>query len=188
MYGNVGTIYHREINEGLSDKVTGTWKKTGSGPGFKRQRIAQEEEVASARGLEWEKARYVCKAHRILVWLERSWVGLKEVVEEQGTDRRLGHGSSDRGRKVRSCRAMRITAKSLNFSLQWNGKPLANFEWRTDMEWWTLKESPWKLCRKESVGQPRWIQAKVRKQLQGSCQEMWVLDEQIGGGRWEVHW
>lgn len=24
---------------------------------------------------------------------------------------------------------------------------------------------------------------RVRKQLQGSCQEMWVLDERIGGGR-----
>lgn len=72
MYGNVGTIYHREISEGLSDKVTGTWKKTGSGPGFIRQRIAQEE-VASAQGLERRLGAFVKLIGHWCGWNGAGW-------------------------------------------------------------------------------------------------------------------
>lgn len=78
------------------------------------------------------------------------------------------------------CRAMRIAVRSLGFSSEWNGKPLADFEWPDlGLKGGTLEARLRIVCRaaKLSGGSSK----RVRKQLWWLCHETKEL-------RWEKRW
>lgn len=102
-----------------------------------------------------------------------------------------------RRERRRSCRAMRTTVKSFSFSSEWNGKPLADFEWPDlGLKRGTLEVRPLIVCRAA-----RWEQEKrVRKQPQWLChlsrnEGTQMTEEVVGGGKcfnhgyfWKQKW